>query len=122
MRKLFFVGCTALFFSQFIISCQKEVDPNILTGPQNDSSFVSKFIELDTSLPAGSDTVWITSYFYDGQKRLAKVYLDEYDLSGYLGTDSVSFRYQGNQTLPSSYRYLDPGPDSTINYLTYSNG
>src|SRR4029078_9855 len=98
MRKLFLTLFAAFICSLFFISCQKEVSPDILTGTQNDSIYISKIIELDTTKPSGSDTVWIDSYIYDAQKRLFRFKEAEYDASGELWSDTVELHYQGSQT------------------------
>ncbi len=123
MRKLFFILTAAILCVPFFISCQKEIDPSILTGAQNDSIYVSMVIELDTTLPSGQDTIWINRYYYDSQKRLWRVKEAEYDATGQISADTIEYRYQGTQTTPANYRYLNGASgDSTVTYLTYSNG
>jgi hypothetical protein len=123
MRKLLFVLLPAFACAVAFISCQKEIDPSILTAPPNDSIYVSRIIELDTTLPSGSDTVWINYYYYDSQKRLWRIKESEYDQTGEIWSDTLEYRYQGTQNLPVNYRYLDGNnPDSSVSYLKYSNG
>ncbi|MBI5372223.1 MAG: hypothetical protein HZA79_09400 [Sphingobacteriales bacterium] len=121
MRALSF-GILLLSAALGISSCQKEIDP----GPDNrlnsDSTYLSKFFYLDTTLPAGNDTTWAISYEYDAQKRPSKMI--EWDYSSGIAEEAYTtvYRYYGNDTLPVNLKSYSIWYDSTINYFRYSNG
>jgi hypothetical protein len=62
------------FLSLFLISCQKEIDWGASQSglPTNDGNVLSKYMELDTTLPAGQDAVNAYTFSYDNLKRIKK--------------------------------------------------
>lgn len=118
---------SALFILAAIIlfaSCQKEVDGTIDERPTgNDSILLEHFVELDTTLPTGLDTVWQMRYTYDAQKRV-KQSISTYYLFG-PQSDVTEYFYSGNDTLP--YKIVVTWPDAVNTYrdttfFTYVNG
>src|SRR5258706_5792775 len=110
-------------------SCQKEIDWNLPNGAAADSNYISKIIELDTTLPAGVDTTGRIFFTYDNAKRLIR--LDAYSSALPVVTDTVthSYSYLGTDTLPFKF-IIDEKYDiilggehyQTIVYNYYSNG
>jgi hypothetical protein len=84
---------TILIFS----SCQKEIDWGFSNKPQGDSSYLSKYIFMDTTLPAGSDTVTKAFLSYDNSKRLSTI--QAYNV-GTIDSFTYNFRYNGADSLP----------------------
>lgn len=78
-------------------SCQKEINWGLNNSTQGDSSFLTKFILLDTTLPAGSDTVQKIFFTYDNAKRLSRIHLY---IVGSIDTAIYDFSYTGNETAP----------------------
>jgi len=103
MKILLHVFPVALI-SLFFFSCQKEVHGDIPQdvnpATQNDSILLSKYIELDTTLPSGADTMFQIRYTYDNEKRLKRYYLTDY-----ADEETVDFYYSGSDTLP--YKTVD---------------
>jgi hypothetical protein len=112
-----------------IVSCEKELSSeppaNPGTGnnpppPTSDSTLLWKYIEVDTTLPAGSDTTFVEIYTYDGQKRLSHFYV------GFLGTEqNADLFYSGNDTLPYKINsflkdFIDTYRDTI--FYSFSNG
>lgn len=105
----------------FISSCQKEISWETNGRLNSDSTFLSKIIYLDTTLPVGQDTLNVILYEYDAQDRLIKITEDIND-NGVIDTYYTYFRYTGNDTLPLSMKNTGSFYDSSINYYQYSNG
>src|SRR5262245_38815708 len=122
-----------------IVSCQKEssTEPpsNVGNGnnpPANDSILLSKYIELDPTLPAGSDTTFQESYTYDNKKRLSHVHTkfygaDETDDFFYSGTDSLPVMIiriwtssQGNKQRDTTFYSYANGLINTDSTVTYN--
>lgn len=115
-----FVGAVILLVC--FSSCQKEIDWELNNRTQADSIYIQKIISLDTTLPSGLDTGFITLYNYDSRKRVLKKTETEYDL-GVQYTNYYFYSYLGNDTLP--YKYVNTSnyaPDSLITFLSYNNG
>src|SRR5262245_20304510 len=88
-----------ILFSLFLISCQKEVDGKLEQINGNDSIYIERYIEFDTTQPAGSDTTLDVHYTYDSQKRIRNRLVYVHDPNIIL-TSSMNFHYQGTDTLP----------------------
>src|SRR5215467_2985599 len=91
-----------------IVSCQKDSnsDPSSNNGnnnngsnnnpPGSDSTVLWKYIEIDTTLAPGSDTLDKTVFFYDNMKRLDHYYSYDFSIPD---TTTVTYYYQGSDTL-----------------------
>jgi hypothetical protein len=109
-----------------LFACQKEVSQDT-TSPTssagNDSTVLSKYIELDT-LNGRIDTTGVSTFEYDNLKRITKVTTINYfnnipDLTG--NYDKLIYYYNGVDTFPykTLYVYFDKNlRDSTINFFT----
>lgn len=102
MKYIFVFFCFAIS----LISCQKDFSiDNLLVGGQttnqllNDSNTLVRYIDLDTTLPAGSDTQDIQTYSYDANKRLVRSEYKEYPGYGSFQEESKLY-YIGTDTLP----------------------
>lgn len=115
------VAFTLVSIVIFISSCQKEISWETSGRLNSDSTFLSKIIYLDTTLPAGQDTLYVIVYEYDAQDRLIKIteYLND---NGVIDSYYTNFRYAGNDTLPLIMKSTGTFYDSSINYYRYSNG
>jgi hypothetical protein len=110
----------------FLFACQKEVsqDTTSPTSPtDNDSTVLSKYIELDT-LNGRIDTINVSTFEYDNLKRVTKVttinYFNNIPNLTY-NPDKLVYYYNGVDTLPykTLYVYFDKNlRDSTINFFT----
>jgi hypothetical protein len=83
-----------------LLSCQKEIEEVNVNRVESDSSYISKVVTLDTTLPRGSDTITKIFFRYDNLNRLSEMF------SYYPGTTDTliqSFRYTGNDTLPQLF-------------------
>lgn len=89
-----------------VISCQKdftveEVEPPV--DPVNDSTLLKSYIELDTTLASGNDTVSAHIYTYDTQKRMTMT-TSRFEFDHATGIPGISyilkFSYNGSDTLP----------------------
>ena len=133
-----FANKGTLFAIIFLISCQKEsnVEPQPNPTPispivVDDSIYISKFVDLDTTLFSGQDTLQTSKYFYDNLKRVVKIEYTEYLPSGPSLLDRSLYIYNGQDTfatkvietlfnLPSMSLYNSLPPDT--GYYTFSNG
>lgn len=123
--KAFLPGSILVILSALLfVSCQKEVDSNILNTPQSDSSYIDKMIALDTTLPAGADTVDKMVLSYDNAKRVSRV-TDNYG-PGLPGSSISDFFYAGNDSLPNKQisREVFTGiwDYTDTSFYIYSNG
>ena len=103
--KVIGTGSVLLLLLMLMVSaCQQEIDFENLTATQNDSAYLSKMIAVDTTLPAGAETVEKTFFSYDARKRLVKI-----NFRDLTDGDSVreEFFYAGNDTLPYKRVYHD---------------
>lgn len=124
-------GSMKFFLSGLVIlvvgfcSCQREIDWPVVADAGSDSSFLSKVVYRDTTLPSGADTFQITLFSYDNSKRLSRM-LSYYDYAGAIDTFIYDFRYAGADSLPflmieKDINYNGPGTSSTDSfYYTYS--
>jgi hypothetical protein len=113
---VFFTGVVLLIcFS----SCQKEIDWGFANTTHTDSIYVTRFIELDTTYPAGMDTSYKTLYSYDSKKRIkdvAEIGFDDgthntgYTLGEnrfYSANDSVPFKIVRSEWFSNGDTFLD---------------
>lgn len=125
----FFLIAAILGFS----SCQKEYtfqETKVVSTTTSDSTYLSQYIELDTSFTAPFDTVSIKKFIYDNQKRNSLIQLFNYNSSGQpLELWQYQFYYNGTDTLPYKkilQLFNLPGMvQQTYNdtsYYQYSNG
>lgn len=92
-------------FLALLFSCQKEIDAGVQPKVLNDSTTLVKYFELDTTLPAGVDTMRLVLIDYDAQGRPAHVVYHIKDQSlppsaVFPYYDSVTYFYNGSDTLP----------------------
>lgn len=120
-----------------LCSCQKEINPyeNIVPATDsivpvvNDSTTLVKYIDFDTTMLAGLDTVVIAKYSYDNLKRVVQSDHIEY---GITGVPERNFKtvlyYNGGDSLPykktESTIELPGGSVSSVRegFYTYANG
>jgi hypothetical protein len=81
----------------FLSSCQKEVEGDFPQAPQADSGYLSQMVLMDTTQPAGSDTISKFFFNYDAQKRLTSIFTYN---PGNSDTTRHTFTYNGNDSLP----------------------
>ncbi len=106
-------------------SCQREIHGDISQAVvENDGTVLSKYIELDTTVPSGQDTISVYTFSYDNLKRIKRIY----QVKNFPGVNTyyitTDFFYNGSESLPSKTIELD---QETITYVdtsfyTYSNG
>ena len=87
-------------------SCQKEVDWGLNTVSTNDTVYLKKYVELDTTLASGSDTTLIRDFQYDASKRLVKIVDQEIDHVHSITTLEV-FKYFYSGTGTNPYMVID---------------
>lgn len=119
MRTLSVAVCLLLILLS-VSSCQREISWEQAGRLNSDSTYLSKLIYLDTTLPAGQDTLEIMLHEYDALNRLIKV--SNYILGGGVDSSLFFFRYTGNDSLPFSMKVSGMVYDSSINYYRYNNG
>lgn len=105
-------------------SCQQEPD-DMINNESNttDSTLLRKFVMLDLSLPAGSDTDHIITFYYDDQKRIKRV--EEIYNSTPVFTYATDYFYTGAAMTPykTTVKAVEDGEvyeDTT--FLFYTNG
>lgn len=86
-----------------ISSCQRELDIDLGNDPPppaiNDSIYLSKYIDFDTTQPPGLDTFSVYDFFYDIRKRITHyTWRDPNSSTDQSG--EVKYYYNGNDTLP----------------------
>lgn len=129
---------SVILIALVVVSCQRQPDsslpPNSNTGnnnngnnnnpPSSDSTVLWKYIEIDTTLASGSDTVDKTIFFYDDMKRLDHYYAYDFSVPGDFDTTIVSYYYQNNDTLPYKITsiYHETDLDLDTDYYAYNNG
>ena len=108
-----------------LASCQKEFssENTAITNSiiQDDSTIISKFIDLDTSLISGHDTLDVCTYTYDNLKRIIRIDYFQYDnITGapYNLAQSI-FYYAGSDTLPYKRlrNYFEPVGHISDHYI-----
>jgi hypothetical protein len=121
-------------------SCQKEIHFDTPAIVNNGGTVLSKYVELDTTLSAGQDTLATYTFAYDNLKRIKRIYqvrnFPGYNTSYYITTD---FFYNSSDAMPyktievdqedityvdtSFYSYQNGfvSSDSSINYSTDNN-
>lgn len=108
IKKSFLIALIGLFV---LSACQKEITPENEppptpppTLPQNDSTLLSMFVELDSTVASPFDTISKGLYTYDSQKRLIKYDYVYYDAGVIAVPPGLQFTntyfYLGNDTLP----------------------
>src|SRR5450432_4218314 len=116
----FLLACISLVITAFLFSsCQREVDGQLGNGTingvnTNDSIYLVKYIELDTTYASGSDTIQTGQFYYDGTKRLlhSAVRGDGIDpLQATSAEDEYRF-YSGSDTLPYKIVLISYDPSS----------
>lgn len=123
MKIRLFPILTVCFLISFS-ACQKEVSwssppPSVIS---NDSVLLSKFVTLDTTLPAPFDSIFVTSITYDSKKRLQNYY--DISRTGSL-LDTVgycTFFYNGIDTLPFKGIYVDIANDIVTDSYVFFDG
>jgi hypothetical protein len=122
------ISVLAVFCVTILISCQKTVDgalpPEVVN--KTDSIYLHKLVVLDTTRPAGRDTVEKYFFTYDDSKRIVKVF--SYWV-GLRDSSSHDYFYLGHDTLP--FKIVDHSIEDhgagffhyadTI-YYSYANG
>lgn len=120
MKFFRFVPLTLLCGIVFLSSCQKEVEGDFPQAPQVDSGYLSRMVLLDTTRPAGSDTISKFFFNYDAQKRLTGILTYN---PGVSDTTRHTFSYNGNDSLPVQHivdQEIHVGPSVFTNkYITY---
>ena len=111
-------------------ACQKEVDGTLTGRTASDSTRLDKYIELDTTMVSGLDTMSVSLFEYDNRGRLTTQTVFEKDvtlpptLAFHYGS-KTRFFYNGNDSFPSktidsSRNSLESVNDTT--YYFYLNG
>jgi hypothetical protein len=108
--KTFVAVLSISLLSLLFLSCQKEVDETIIESVNNDTTWITKLVSLDTTQPSGQDTGMVANYRYDAAKRLYTYDFTEFDLNNIQYTADYKFHYRNNtDTLPymltGSFRY-----------------
>ena len=111
-------------------SCQKEIDWQLNNTPQSDSTILVKYIEFDTTLTAGLDTIKIETFEYDNAGRLYRRSSITKDpgvppTTVFPYYENYTFFYTGNDAQPykvtiSHLDFLGSGKDTV--HLFYTNG
>lgn len=118
-----------LFIFSIVIcsSCQKEASfTTTRAAGSNDSIYLEKVVELDTTLPTGLDTIFKTEFFYDGSKRILRLFETDFinNLSQKIFTEK-KYYYNGADTLPfKTTEIVTDGPVVyyDTSFYTYRNG
>lgn len=104
MRKLVI---NIFILNIFFISCQKNLtnDPEPNPPSQSltdDSTHLTKYVDIDTAQVSGKDTGYVVKYFYDNLKRVTRkeIYEFPYQSSTPSHLDVNTFSYNSLDTLP----------------------
>jgi len=121
-------------------SCQREIDLSINRQTDiNDSIYLKMYVQLDTTLATGSDTLYRAAFSYDAQKRV--ILKSEYfDFFGTPDITTTNYFYSGSDAEPykmvvtysdfvniyrdTSFLFYNTGiviKDSTISYNITNN-
>lgn len=127
--KNYLTGCVALLLITVFSSCQKEVsDDGGGTSASNDSTYLSKYVILDTTYAPGLDTSSVFTFSYDNKKRLSGIYRISY-LPGSHNIEYQSWEarfYGGDDAVPYkiAHKLEDPGfaEVETDTLFLYYNG
>jgi hypothetical protein len=110
----------------FFFSCQREIHGDISQAVvENGGTVLSKYIELDTTLPSGQDTASVYTFTFDNLKRIKRIYqvkkFTGYSSIFYITTD---FFYNGSDASPYKTIELDQENITYVDtsFYTYSNG
>jgi hypothetical protein len=131
--KIHFGGLISLALIVIFSSCQREVNEVLPGRVNNDSTYIQQWIILDTTYPAGTDTSLNHYFYYDANKRLAKMTTYNYDLgvtgsARLLSRTDFRFTYNGSDTVPANFvetyhEYANSSQDwDDTSYLFYQNG
>jgi hypothetical protein len=108
----------------FVSSCQKEINWGVSSGAvENGGTILSKYVELDTTLPSGQDTTSVYTFAYDNLKRIKRIY----QVKNFQGSSiyyTTDFFYNGTDDLPYKTIELDKESETYVDtsFYTYSNG
>lgn len=101
----------------FISSCQKEISPTVLTT-SNDTALLKLVVYLDSTKPAGIDTMFKATYSYDSQDRLVHSVQLEYTPGIFSFT--YDFSYTGNSKYPFKQVTVQDGQQPFLRYPSYN--
>jgi hypothetical protein len=117
----------AVLFISTLVSCQKEVNDNIINPVVipvvNDSIYLDKLFDLyDTG--SGVDTQEVFIFNYDAQKRIIKWEIRDFNTNDiyteffyyYSGNDSIPFKSELRE-----YDFSGSIPDTTITYQSFDS-
>jgi len=109
----------------FFFSCQREIHGDISQAvTENSGTVLSKYIELDTTLPSGQDTISVYTFSYDNLKRIKRIY----QVKNFPGLNTYyitsDFLYNGNDQTPYKTIEVDKEGETYVDtsFYTYSNG
>lgn len=102
--KNYVIGMSAILLIVTLGSCQKENSGDDGGGASavNDSTYLSRFVILDTTYSSGLDTGTVFKFSYDSKKRLSEIFRASY----VAGTHNIDYQswetrvYNGNETVP----------------------
>ena len=124
MKNILFLA----FLSLIIFSCGKEKTPELIGNPLSDSTALSMYVDLDSTMISGLDTIAVQKYSYDNLKRLSKSYYIEYTDGVPDGLYLTDLFYRDNDTM--AYKLVEtfyelPGgnaDDPDFGYYFYKDG
>jgi hypothetical protein len=129
--RIYLSGIVALvMLFAFGTSCQKEVEGSLVENNDVDSTIIRKYIEFDTTLAAGFDTIVVTTFDYDNSGRLISKKDLEKDI---FAPPAMSFPYFKNSILYYNGAAVSPfkivsaeknslGDTHDTAFLFYTNG
>jgi hypothetical protein len=130
MKQVFGLAIIIGLFVTSFSSCQKEIDWSLNSKTQVDSTILIKYIEFDTTLTPGLDTMTVGTFDYNNSGRLIGENIVTKDQNAPPTTtfpffEKYTYLYNNNETLPykvivSHRSFLDDGYDTA--YLFYMNG
>lgn len=108
-----------------LASCQKEIDWRTPEkSPVDDGRVLSKYVELDTTLPSGKDTTNVYTFTYDNVHRIKRIYQVQ-SFNGIRTAEiTTDFFYNGSETNPFKTIEVDKEAETYVDtsFYTYSNG